>query len=35
MSLLGVVIGGLLWAFLAGILGWLIVKIYNNQLRDS
>ena len=35
MSVLGVLIGGVLWAFLAGILGWLIAKIYNMQLRDS
>ncbi|WP_236552036.1 DUF5676 family membrane protein [Alteromonas sp. KUL106] len=34
MSVLGVLIGGVLWAFLAGILGWLIAKIYNMQLRD-
>ncbi|GFD78115.1 hypothetical protein KUL118_09770 [Tenacibaculum sp. KUL118] len=34
MSVLGVLIGVVLWAFLAGILGWLIAKIYNMQLRD-
>ncbi|AXT74260.1 hypothetical protein CTH30272_00688 [Allocatenococcus thiocycli] len=33
ISTFGVVIGGILWAFLAGILGWLVAKIYNMQLR--
>tara|TARA_B100002049_G_C15927850_1_gene310884 strand:- start:201 stop:467 length:267 start_codon:yes stop_codon:yes gene_type:complete len=35
MSVLGVLIGGVLWAFLAGILGWFIAKIYNMQLQNS
>ena len=33
MSVLGLVIGGILWAFLAGVLGWLIARIYNRQLQ--
>lgn len=34
MSIFGALIGGILWAFLAGILGWLIAKIYNMQLQS-
>lgn len=32
VPLLGVVIGGALWALFAGVLGWLIASIYNRQL---
>ncbi len=35
MSVLGVLIGGVLWTLLAGISGWLIAKIYNMQLQNS
>ncbi len=31
MSIFGVLFGGILWAALAGITGWLIAKIYNLQ----
>lgn len=33
MSLFGILTGGILWAFLAGISGWLIAKFYNMQLQ--
>lgn len=31
MSITSVILGGILWALLAGITGWLIAKIYNMQ----
>lgn len=33
MTLMGVIVGGILWTLLAGITGWLIAKIYNIQVR--
>ncbi len=35
MFVLGVVIGGVLWAFLADVLGWLIAIIYNRRLQGG
>lgn len=34
MSFWGVLIGGLLWIVFAGVVGWLIAKIYNAQLNS-
>lgn len=34
MSFVGVVYGGIIWVLLMGIIGWLIAKIYNSQLKE-